>query len=133
MLMLDKTGNYLEVGDYVWYGNKECIVVKIEDNYVCVNALDGSLYSSLYDSRELKLIKKSTDALLTYYKYQGCPNISCTTLEALLNIVVTFEDNYQELIYVEEVQLIVDKKDQTITEQAKTIGYVKEGCFVRLK
>lgn len=131
--MLDKTGNYLEVGDYVCYRNKECIVVQIEDNYVYVNAIDGSLYSSLRDSREVSLIKKNTDALLTYYKYQGCPNISCVTLEALLNIVITFEDNYQEPIYVEEVQLIVDKKDLTITEHSKTIGYVKDGSFVRMK
>lgn len=131
--MLDKTGNYLEVGDYVCYRNKECIVVQIEDNYVCVNAIDGSLYSSLRDSREVSLIKKNTDALFTYYKYQGCPNISCVMLEALLNIVVTFEDNYQEPVYIEEVQLIVDKKDLTITEQSKIIGYVKDGSFVRVK
>ena len=131
--MLDKNGNWLEAGDYVYYRNKECIVVQIEDNYICVNAIDGSLYSSLRDSREVSLIKKSTDALLTYYKYQGCPSISCATLEALLKLITPFEDNYQESIYIEEVQLIVDKKDLTITEHSKIIGYVKDGSFVRLK
>ena len=77
--------------------------------------------------------KENTNALIHYYKYQGCPSVSCTTLEALFNIVKTFEDNYTELVYVEEVQLIVDKRDQTITECAKNIGYVKDGSFVGLK
>lgn len=132
--MLDKTGNWLEESDHVLYNNKECIITEVGDNHVCLNALDGSLYCGLRNSeQDVKLIKKSTDALIVYYRYCGCPNVSCVTLTALLDVVRYFEDNYQNVQDVEEVQLIVDKKDQTITERAKSIGYIKNGDFMRRK
>ncbi len=80
----------------------------------------------------MKLLK-GDNTLATYYRYQGSPAVSCVTLGALLKLIAPFEDNYQESVYVEEVQLIVDKKDQTITEQSKVVGYVKESHFVGVK
>lgn len=87
----------------------------------------------LRDSREARPIKKSTGALFTYYRYQSNPAVSCTTLEALLKLIMPFEDNWEEEVNVEEVNLVVDDKTQEIDEQIKIIGYVKNSNFVGLQ
>ena len=130
--MLDMTGNWLEVGDHVWHSGRECIVRKIDEKCIYLNATDGSFYCGLSDGKQVKLLKRD-NTLATYYRYQGSPIVSCVTLEALLKLIVPFEDNWEEEVNVEEVNLVVDDKTKEIDEQIKIIGYVKNGNFVELK